>query len=55
MYAVLQLLLGSHLSGQQNNFAQHCCQFAPVKILGVTATVTDGRDDSLTDSGRYYH
>jgi len=41
MCAVLDLLLGAHLNGKQNEFAKHCCQYSPIQTMGVTMEVSD--------------
>ena len=55
MYAVLHMLHGAYLNGEQNKFAQHCCQYSPIRTIEMTATRSDGIDEPLSDSGKYYH
>ncbi len=49
MYTVLHLLYASYLEGNQNKFAQHCCQQTPVQLIQVSITDEERSDEWLTE------
>lgn len=45
MQTILHLLYASYLKGNQNKFAQHCCQFTPVELIGVSVSDAEPSED----------